>query len=412
MRLPYIELPMVAVIDIMHLFRNLIDDLYNVLRKPFNVDDSDQHQLIISYRSLRNFPSVLQFMTHDFYDVTDKLTSKEIILPFLLVFPLLVRHIKISKNACDLVETLAALMYLLLADEITSEMLSYAEHLTEHFFRLWLRFAGPRRCSPTKHAILHLIEMVKYHGPLVHVAAFKDESNIVCINRRVHHGMRVPAVLHNNIYHAAAAKHFFHDMLVKMPIAAKYRDHIKELGPRSYMKNIDKRVGAVGLIGQLAAEKVTRHSFCDLREALPHFPTSNPPQPWALFTSFVTSDRCEFITAQNYVTRPSKFKDCFAVDSSGTFWDIQYAFWTEDDQYEYAGILGYKIKPTAEWTPYPTMLQQNFARNFFVRGKRENRLSATDAVNIRYYALNVTPIAAARANELCLITVPFCVTLS
>lgn len=411
LRLPYVQLPMLAVIDIMHLFRNLIDDLYNVLRTHFDITDNDQQCLVTTFRSMQHFPTVLQYMTHDFYEVTEKISTKEIIMQFVFFFPSLARHIHISDDAKNLVHSLAALMYLLLMDEIEERSLQYAEKLVTNFFRLWLRHAGPRYCSATKHALLHVIEMVRYHGPLIHLAAFKDESNIVCLNRRVHHGMRVPAVLHNNIEHAAGAKHFFHDMLLKLPIAANFRREIRELGPRRHSKVIQKYVGDTGFISHVPIQNITRHSVAELRKPLYQLVTDGSRLTWSFFKSFVIHDRCEFLTAQDCSSRTGKFKDCFVVDTTGTFWELQYAFYTKEDGHDYAGVLGYKITPTDIWCPFPSAAQNTCFARFCVKGKRERKLSTTGTASIRYYALNVSSVMDS-TGDLFLMTVPFCTTLS
>lgn len=413
MRLPYIQLPMVAVIDIMHLFRNLIDDLYNQLRsQPFGFTDNHQQSFVTTYRFLQAFPNVMQYMTHDFYEVSEKTSTKEIIMQFVFAYPLLLRHVDASEDAVDLVDTLAALMYLLLLENIHAEWLDYANLLTQKFMRLWLTHAGGRRCTATKHAVLHLIEMVKYHGPLVHLAAFKDESNIVCLNRRIHHGMRVPAVLHNNIYHAAGAKHFFHDMLLKFPPAFSVRHLIQKLGPLRHTKKVHQHVGETAFISAFPTEEISRHTTVEVTTAMSRLMPGVSCTSSSIYTSFIQHNRCEFITRQNCLARPSKFKDSFVVDSDGTFWDLQYAFSTGHAEQEHAGVVGYRIKPKECWCPFGSLTHDNVMTQFCIKGTREKQMSATNASNIKYYALNVTPIADGSRNEIYLITVPFCTTFS
>lgn len=411
LRLPYVKLPGVATVDVMHLFRNLAEDVHFFFRNKFKLDDNIYEQLSRLYRTIQHFPSILQYMTHDFFELSEKTSSKEIIMQFMLTFPLLIRRIHISDVACRVVDHLAAIMYIFLSDEITQNVLVYAKSLTQDFVDLWVRHAGLYRCTPTKHALLHLVEAVLRHGPLIFVSAFMHESNFLHINRRISTGMRLSAVIHNNIHHASAAKHFLHDALTQSAHFLGFSRALKVIGPLRKQKDAVK-CGQIKFMGQLSVSKISRHTRHQIQTALSRI--GGHVDETTFYTSFSANNSCEFFTAESCVMHNSQHKDSMVVDVSGNFWNIQYGFSVPVDGNRFAGALANKINCTdSHWSCFPSLGHDTPLQAFCIKGKASNQLHAISAADVRYYALNVSTLVANNLpDNVCLIKIPFAITLS
>lgn len=164
-----------------------------------------------------------------------------------------------SPATCRIIDHLAAILYIFLSEEITQNMLAYGGTLTKEFMRLWIRHAGERRCFPTKHALLHLVECALRLGPLLFVSAFMHESNFLHLNRRDSNGMRLSAFIHNNIHHASAAKYFLHDILSQSTTFAAYDIIMQRLGSLRAQKDT-VQCGAIKFMGRLPTNKITSFS--------------------------------------------------------------------------------------------------------------------------------------------------------
>lgn len=411
LRIPYVKLPGVAALDCMHLFRNLVDEMFNIFRSKFEVSASQLAGMAERYRLVARYPSVLQFMMHDLYEITDNTSSKEIIMQFVFAVPHLISIGTESRSCAMLVDTLAALMYIMLSDEISDDLLCLARSLCGRFVQLWIDTAGDRNCRSTVHALLHLPENVVEHGPLIFVAAFFHESNIVRLNRRVYTGMRLPEVLHNSMYHACGAKFFFHDVLEEVDVPANCRQYIQMLGPLQRLKKAVECEDGVKMFDGLPASEITRHTLDDVRNALRPI-TVVDHQEFRFFSSFAVDHRAEFSTAESCFRRESKTKDCFAVDADGNFLEVQYAFCTEHEGKRYGGILGYGIQPQDNWCCFPTFAGDHLLSKSSVRGRRDDCLIVVHATSIRYHAVNITRLVDNEDDALHLVKVPFCFSLS